>query len=316
MQTKIATSILTLACAGWAASGCKDALAHHPDCDTASRVALEAMQSRHLEAVTVVQYVDSPMLAAFAASHPSKLDISTPVLPLALSEVFLAASWWDRKLAKPPVDLHEMLVGGSDSEGREAALALRKAVGTPAVMADLRRYGFNRGGHPPAGSARLAALKNADWASALSIGESYMTVTPLQVSQFFQAVGNNGMVCSPVTHRITSERDLGCNSPTRMVEEDTAKQIMDALADTVKRGTAAGIATALESVGWSIGGKTGTGGRAGAPMEEQDGWFAGLIFDNTGKARYTVATFVRRGGKGGGNAAEISAAVARVLAEE
>jgi hypothetical protein len=33
------------------------------------------------------------------------------------------------------------------------------------------------------------------------------------------------------------------------------------------------------------------------------GWFAGLVFDSSGKARFTVATFVRHGGPGGDNAA-------------
>jgi cell division protein FtsI/penicillin-binding protein 2 len=90
---------------------------------------------------------------------------------------------------------------------------------------------------------------------------------------------------------------------------------MVAMIDTVKRGTATRIASALEGIGWAIGGKTGTGGRAGAPMNEQDGWFAGLVFDRQGKARYTVATFVRRGGLGGGSAAEISAQMARLVTD-
>jgi hypothetical protein len=51
-------------------------------------------------------------------------------------------------------------------------------------------------------------------------------------------------------------------------------------------------------------------------MNEQDGWFAGLIFDREQKARFTVATFVRHGGLGGGSAAEISANVARFLTRE
>jgi cell division protein FtsI/penicillin-binding protein 2 len=86
--------------------------------------------------------------------------------------------------------------------------------------------------------------------------------------------------------------------------------------DTVLHGSAARIAGALHDVGWAIGGKTGTGGRAGAPMDEQDGWFAGLVFDRQGKARYTVATVVRRGGLGSGHAAEISVLLAHFLAGE
>jgi cell division protein FtsI/penicillin-binding protein 2 len=52
---------------------------------------------------------------------------------------------------------------------------------------------------------------------------------------------------------------------------------------------------------------------AGPPY---DGWFAGLVFDPEGKARFTVATYVRRGGKGGENAAIISAQLARYLIEQ
>jgi hypothetical protein len=37
-------------------------------------------------------------------------------------------------------------------------------------------------------------------------------------------------------------------------------------------------------------------GSTGPPY---DGWFAGLIFDPQGKARFTVATYVRHGGLGG-----------------
>ena len=102
-------------------------------------------------------------LVLFAASERAKLDVSTPVLPLSLAKVFLAASWWDHNepdlkfeslhgsenavnpAYRESVNVHEILVGGSDSAGRQMAIALRKAVGTEVVLADLRRYGFNRG---------------------------------------------------------------------------------------------------------------------------------------------------------------------------
>ncbi len=51
-------------------------------------------------------------------------------------------------------------------------------------------------------------------------------------------------------------------------------------------------------------------------MNEQDGWFAGLIFDSERRSRFTVATFIRRGQFSGGNAAKISAELARLLAGE
>jgi cell division protein FtsI/penicillin-binding protein 2 len=44
-------------------------------------------------------------------------------------------------------------------------------------------------------------------------------------------------------------------------------------------------------------------------------WFAGLVFDPQGRARFTVATYVRHGGRGGENAALISAQLARYLIE-
>ena len=288
-----------------------------------------------------------------AAGAPEKLDVSTPVLPLSLSKIFLAASWWDHDLpdrefesvhgtenAENPayrkwVNAQEILVGGSDSAGIQMGLALRKAMGTQTVLDDLRRFGFNRSGQSfwaevdpewkiqlkvQTADASLSDLSDQAWGSALSIGESHMTISALQASQFFQAVGNGGVSCAPValrlredSHGVSKQR---CIAPSRMMNATTAKRLINAMLDTVKRGTAGGISTALKDVGWSMGGKTGTGGVNGAPTSEQDGWFAGLIFDRKLKARFTVATFTRHGGTGGGNAAEISAAVAHLLASD
>lgn len=55
--------------------------------------------------------------------------------------------------------------------------------------------------------------------------------------------------------------------------------------------------------------------RARVERPAYDGWFAGLVFDPQGKARFTVATYVRHGGRGGENAAIISAQLARYLIE-
>ena len=43
------------------------------------------------------------------------------------------------------------------------------------------------------------------------------------------------------------------------------------------------------------------------------GIFAGLVFDRKRIPRYSVVTYVRRGGLGGGAAADISAAMAKTL---
>ena len=226
-----------------------------------------------------------------------------------------------------------MLVGGSDPAGRQVALALRKAIGAEAVLADLRSYGFHRGGEPvwvdvdprwrkrltsqPA-YAQLDALDDSEWSSALSIGESHMMTTALQISEFFQAVGNGGVACAPGAIRLAQTprpaKGAVCAAPRRVVEAPTARKISAAMLDVVRRGSAKRISGALDDLGWAIGGKTGTGGRAGAPLDKQDGWFAGLVFDGHKQPRYTVATFVAHGGLGSGNAADISVRLARFLA--
>jgi cell division protein FtsI/penicillin-binding protein 2 len=325
-----------------AATGCRQALARESVCESAVAYTTALMRSRHLMAVTVVQQVSTGAVVLFAAPEPDKLDVSTPVLPLSLSKIFLAASWWDHGTEnagnpayRKRVNAQKMLVGGSDSAGIQMALALRKAVGTEAVVDDLRRFGFNRSDQSfwaevdpewkirlkvHTADASLNDLNDQAWGSALSIGESHMSISALQVSEFFQAVGNGGVSCAPVELRLRENSHgistRGCIAPSHVMNDKTATRLMNAMLDTVKRGTASGISAALNDVGWSMGGKTGTGGLKGAPTSEQDGWFAGLILDRKLKARFTVATFTRCGGAGGGNAAEISAAVAHFLASD
>ena len=265
-------------------------------CEAANQFAIGMMKDRHVQAVTVMQDVRTGAMVSFAASDPAHLDVSTQVLPLSLAKVLLAASWWDNhqpeSLGNPADNVQDMVAIGNDSLGRRVVAALRKAVGSEKVRSDLQRYGFG---------APRSSLSDADWSSALSIGESEMTVSALQVSQFLQAVGNQGVQCAP-------------GSAARpIVEPATSERLIAAMMDTVKRGSATRIAPILQGTGWTIGGKTGTGGRAGAPLDQQDGWFAGLVVDPGGKPRYTVATFVRQGGLGAGNAGEISAHLARFV---
>ena len=340
-STPFALTIALLPRVEAAASGCHDALAQHAVCEPANALAVDEMKSRGVEAAVVVQDVASGALVVFAASQPSKLDVSTAVLPLSLSKVFLAACWWDHgqpdqlrdAASGKPVDVHEMLVTGSDSDGREVAAALRDAVARHTVVADLQKFAFSpldgsfwaeidpqwkKRLTPEAASTDIDVLDPKEWSSALSIGESHMTTTPLQVSRFFQAIGNEGVLCAPIALRAgKGSGHLGkdaCMAPTRMVQSATARKFISAALDTVQRGSARRISGALQGTGWAIGGKTGTGGRSGAPLNEQDGWFAGLIFDPQRKPRYTVATFVARGGLGSGNAADISVRLARFLA--
>jgi len=328
---------------------CANALARRAVCAAANNRALEIMRARRLKAVTVVQDVRTGALVAFAASQPSEVNITTPIRPLSLSKLFLSASWWDNRQPditfdstagtsdatnpayKSRVTLHEMLVGGSDSAGRQAAITLRKSVGTEKVLEDFARYGLRepvdkfwgelapvwKGALTPAhASVSLTEeTKDEQWADALSLGETNMSVTALHISRFLQAVGNGGMQLTPIARDMTKSggQPPQFNNANRIMDESTALQLQSAMRDTVQRGTATSIASALSETDWRIGGKTGSGPALLPKGDLVDGWFAGLIFDPEGRARFTVATFVRSGGKGGENAARISAELARYL---
>ena len=151
----------------------------------------------------------------------------------------------------------------------------------------------------------------------LLIGEIHISTTALHVSRFLQIVGHDGLLCTPIARAMLPNTEepatAVCRSAVRVLRQSTARQLDAAMLEVVQRGTAKGIKDALSATGWTMGGKTGTGSVEGAPMSKQNGWFAGLIFDPRQVARFTVATFVREGGPGGGNAAEISAGLARFL---
>jgi cell division protein FtsI/penicillin-binding protein 2 len=345
------------------ASPCAKALAQRATCVAANKRALEIVNARQLKAVMVVQDVRTGALVAFVASQPSELDVTTPVGPLSLSKLLISASWWDNRQpdssfdstrgtakAQNPayrsrVSVHEMLVGGSDSAGRQMALALRKSVGTKAVLKDFKRYGFGQRTDLPQDNGFWAELdpawktrlipapayvslkeetKDAEWVETLSIGESNMRITALHISRFLQAVGNNGVMLTPAareeqfTPSFTKSPVTGrqLKNPICIMQGSTALRLQSAMRDTVHRGTAKSIAQALANTGWQIGGKTGSGTALLPKGAQIDGWFAGLIFDSQGKARFTVATFVRSGGYGGENAAKTSAELARYIIGE
>ena len=367
--------------AGGAEAPCRLALRRGEICDAAGEDASRWLALRHLAGAALMQDVRTGALVAFTAerelqeappappapreSPPSiaigaavapgagavsaragapaagGVAVNEPLLPLSLTKLFLAASWWDRAAQLPPGagrDVHEMLVDGSDSIGRRLAVDLRRAVGSAAVLADLRRFGLppcgNAGGASPAPDDRfwgelaprfVRQLRpaagcvsigpgdpDARWASALSIGEDGFAVTLLQVSRFLQAVGNGGMLVQPVARWGGGDR-IAEDSPAppqpqgaRIVTASTAASLQDAMADAVLRGTAVGI-RGLPGHGWTLGGKTGSGPGEARPY---DGCFAGLVFDEHRVARFTVASYVRRGGLGGGAAAQLAAELA------
>ena len=61
-------------------------------------------------------------------------------------------------------------------------------------------------------------------------------------------------------------------SPTRLLEQTTARQLLAAMTDAMKQGTAIRIASALAGAEWVIGGKTGTGAAGNSlSMNRTDG---------------------------------------------
>jgi len=321
---------------------CATAFRRGAVCEPANNYALERMKEGQLEAIIVMLDVQTGALIAFAASNPAKLDVTTPLRPLSSVKLMAAASWLDHDGAKQPDGeklLADSIVSGDDNAGRRIASAVRDAVGTEKVLQDLARYGFPAQGYDEAKTditfwAELApryrsklvpgatyhSLGNVtttrEWEDTLSIGEERFVTTALHLSRFLQAIGNSGILIAPVAQ--DGEARDGARSPAvpaRVMSESTALKLQEVMRGTVERGTAKSAKPILAAMGWSMGGKTGTGPDpvSKAIGSGSDGCFAGLIFDPQGKARFTVVTYVKHGGLGGGNAARISAEIAAYL---
>jgi hypothetical protein len=87
-------------------SPCARAISQGAVCEAANKRAIELMNARGLEAATAVFDVQTGALIAFAATpvlnaarkNAEPLNVTTPVAPLSLTKLFLAASWWERAL--------------------------------------------------------------------------------------------------------------------------------------------------------------------------------------------------------------------------
>jgi hypothetical protein len=319
---------------------CDEALSKGVVCEAANKYALERMKEGNLEAIIVMQEVRTGALVAFAALDPATFDVTSSLLPLSPVKLLAAASWLDHrgehdtKLPKSDKVLTDSIVSGNDNAGRQIAEVLREAVGTEAVLEDLARYGFPARENQMATTdakfwAELAPrwrerlipamsyhslgkeTNTKDWEDTLSIGELRFIATALHLSRFLQAVGNGGVMAAPVARDedSTSRPGSTITATARLMSEAAALKLQELMHGTVARGTAKSALPILAGSGWSMGGKTGTGPEPGTTAAglRSDGCFAGLIFDPQGKARFTVVTFVKHGGFGGGNAARISA---------
>lgn len=224
---------------------------------------------------------------------------------------------------------HEMLVHSCNTAAVAMAARLRSSIGTEGFARAYRRYGFApyigatppdvdtsfwsssslnwklRMSPPPSRIRMSGATTEEEWAQ-LALGQGPIDVTVLGVSRFIQAIGNNGMMLKP-----TLERRGIAPKGERIVSVRTATLLQGAMLDVVRRGTGRAAHSAfLDQHGWALGGKTGTAQVESAP---DDGWFAALLFDRTGVARYSIVVFLVGGGPGGDAPARIASALASQL---
>ncbi len=149
----------------------------------------------------------------------------------------------------------------------------------------------------------------------VAIGQERLQVTPLQMAMVAAAVGNGGVLMKPrftdrvvdkdgrVTERIEPDEE------DRVIEEETATQLADMMADVVNEGT--GTAAALSGI--QVAGKTGT-----AEVESgtaNQAWF--IAFAPVDDPQMAIAVTVERTtGQGGTVAAPIAKRVLEVLLQE
>jgi cell division protein FtsI/penicillin-binding protein 2 len=225
---------------------------------------------------------------------------------------------------------HGMLVPSCNTAAVIMGQRLREHLGADGFVEGLRRYGFapydesppagletdfwntssaawERRMSPPHARVRIGEGTGAAEWGQISIGQGPVDVTTIHISRFVQAIGNGGVLLPP-----SLEWERASNPPTgrRIMGEETAGRLQVAMRDVVNRGTGRGALSVLRGSSWKLGGKTGT---AQVPGAADDGWFAGLVFDENDRARYTVVVYLRGGGPGGGRPVAVSAGLARHL---
>jgi peptidoglycan glycosyltransferase len=148
----------------------------------------------------------------------------------------------------------------------------------------------------------------------VGIGQEALLVTPLQMAMVASAVANKGRLMKPhitlratdrdgrVTERIQPEEE------SRVMSEDTARQVGQMMANVVKEGT--GTAAALQGI--DVAGKTGTAEKNIALRINQP-WFIAFAPVDNPKVAIAVTVENVRGGFGGTVAAPIAKRVMEEL---
>jgi penicillin-binding protein 2 len=233
----------------------------------------------------------------------------------------------------PPIEVpRKMLVVSCNTQAIMMAFQMRDKIGEEAFADAYRRFGFipyseqapvQRSGEfwntssegwtqrmtPPQARVLFRRKFNPfDWAQ-MAIGQGPVDVTPIAVSRFVQAIGNNGVMLAP-----TLEQDRLRDAPEgqAVMKPATSAKLQRAMLQVVDSGTAVSVKPTLQNLTWDLGGKTGTADiRRG---QRPDGWFAGLIHGADGRPRYTVVVYLQQAGQGGRAPAGVAASLTRFMA--
>ncbi len=142
----------------------------------------------------------------------------------------------------------------------------------------------------------------------MSIGQGYVTVTPMQLATAYAAISNGGKVCTPhLVDRIEDpegglvKRVTGhCGRRTLPFSQAQLDYINTALASVTVSGTADQAFAGFPLSEIPVAGKTGTAQR---PPFQDTAWFAAMV--PAGDPQYVVIAMVEQGGHGSTSAAPI-----------
>jgi penicillin-binding protein 2 len=210
------------------------------------------------------------------------------------------------------VDFHKALVMSIDTVYYELGLRLG-----PDRMAQMSRnmgLGKQSGillGHEAAGIIPDTAWKrqrfNEKWypgeSANMSIGQGYVTITPLQAAVMISTVANGGKVIRPKLSRPPAEAEAQDPGIVNLWKPETKKMLRGALYDVVDHGTG----TAAKIPGYTASGKTGSAeARKGGKTHA---WF--VCYSPSDKPRIAIAVMLEEIGHGGSFAAPVAGKLLR-----
>jgi peptidoglycan glycosyltransferase len=145
----------------------------------------------------------------------------------------------------------------------------------------------------------------------MAIGQDKLLVTPLQMAEVAQTIGNGGVRMQPrMVQKVLDPDGRTIDEPLpeeaqRVMSQKSADEVAGMMRNVVEQGT--GTAARLEGV--NVSGKTGT---AEVGDGTDDLWFIGFT------DKFAVCAMLERqtGGTGGADAAPIAAQVLKALGEQ